>query len=87
MYVAAGSARRAAMDFGELQQHNGREVETERVSVQSRTCDYTAEGEYRRALACDSRDRMRAQEACRAYWVAMYGADAERASRGGVMWV
>ena len=31
--------------------------------------------------------RRREQQACRDYWARVYGADAERASRGGVNWL
>lgn len=33
------------------------------------------------------RDRIRAQQQCRDYWVRAYGSQAEFASRGGVTWV
>lgn len=31
--------------------------------------------------------RIAAQIGCRDYWARMYGEEAERASRGGVMWI
>jgi len=31
--------------------------------------------------------RMREQQLCRDYWQRMYGIEAERLSRGGVMWL
>ena len=47
-------------------------VEDERRGVHSHPKDYS---------------RLREQQACRDYWARVYGADAERASRGGVMWL
>lgn len=32
-------------------------------------------------------DRLRTEQQCRDYWRAVYGQDAERASRGGVTWL
>jgi len=66
-----GSARHA----GKLAdvQHGGLRTEDERTS-----CVHSHEVNY---------SRRREQQACRDYWVSMYGADAELASRGGVTWI
>ena len=47
----------------------------------------SAKNAHLRAVASDGGDRIGAQEACRERWIAMYGARAELASRGGVMWL
>ena len=71
MYVTGTDARQAGLCDGK--QQGGLEVEDERTS-----CVHSHEVNY---------SRRREQQACRNYWVSMYGADAELASRGGVTWI
>lgn len=39
------------------------------------------------SVARPSKGRKRMQQACRDYWQRVYGAHAERTSRGGVTWL
>ena len=57
--------------FGD-EQRGGLEVKDERRGVHSHKPNYS---------------RRREQQGCRDYWVSVYGADAELASRGGVTWI
>jgi len=53
----------------------GTETERAASSVQSHESNY------------NRFDLMRVEQQCRDYWQAVYGQDAERASRGGVAWL
>ena len=71
MLVTKDGSARHAGKLADEQQ-GGQRTEDERRGVHSHEVNYS---------------RRREQQACRDYWVSMYGADAELASRGGVTWI